>query len=99
VQGAATKRTLLLGQIKMYVRTASHGGHALADGATACRATANLYALIQKKSKVAHIEGNPLLQLEKIQHYINDLQDITANFQHAAEQGLDPLLDDTLPLA
>eukprot|EP00730_Choanoeca_flexa_P019837 TRINITY_DN9702_c0_g1_i2.p1 TRINITY_DN9702_c0_g1~~TRINITY_DN9702_c0_g1_i2.p1 ORF type:complete len:305 (+),score=69.64 TRINITY_DN9702_c0_g1_i2:282-1196(+) len=65
VQGAATKRTLLLGQIKM--------------------ATSNLHALIQKRSKVKSTDLDTLQQLDKIRHYILDLEDITQDYQRTLE--------------
>ncbi|EGD76761.1 hypothetical protein PTSG_08113 [Salpingoeca rosetta] len=61
VQNAASKRTLLLGQIKL--------------------ATNNLFMLIQRKAKLNTTEATPTQQLEKIQHYIQDLQDIIAEYE------------------
>merc|ERR1719326_2169986 len=61
VQNAASKRTLLLGQIKL--------------------ATNNLFMLIQRKARMNTTEEVPTKQLEKIQHYIQDLQDIIREYE------------------
>lgn len=47
-------------------------------------ATANLFALVQRQARVAQAADNPLDQLEKVQHYLQDLQDIIDKFE--AEQ-------------
>eukprot|EP00052_Salpingoeca_macrocollata_P020570 m.173248 g.173248 ORF g.173248 m.173248 type:complete len:414 (-) comp21297_c0_seq3:29-1270(-) len=60
VQSTASKRTLLLGRIKM--------------------ATANLYRLVELRTNVSRpdVHSSTQLQLDKIQTFIQDLKDITA---------------------
>lgn len=62
VQSSASKRTLLLGRIKM--------------------ATANLYTLVQKRLHVANdASADTIQQLDKIQVFIQDLQDMTNEYE------------------
>lgn len=64
VQSTASKRTLLLGRIKM--------------------ATANLFMLVQKRLHVAgDASADTIVQLDKIMVFIQDLQDMTAEYERS----------------
>lgn len=70
VQSGASKRTLLLGRIKM--------------------ATANLYTLVQKRLHISNdATDDTIQQLDKIQVFIQDLQDMTSEYERGLLDGGD----------
>ena len=86
-QSSATNRTLTLGRIKMCVCHV----HVLFRSSHGCRATSNLYVLVQKRTPLAAKHTDTLSQLQKIQEFIMDLQDVTDEYEKNLEIERDSL--------
>ena len=92
-QSSATNRTLTLGRIKMCADAC------IVTRLTVDRATSNLYVLVQKRTPMAAkysdtvpiplsftcMTAGQASQLQKIQEFIMDLQDVTDEYERAAE--------------